>query len=317
MIHVEKHGPVIAIRMARGFLGRPIYWTVAYWVDGLLVDTGPACTAAELTRLLRSVPVDTIVLTHSHEDHIGGLATLVEQRPDAKVYAARQALPILAQPARLRMQLYRRLAWGTPDPVEKAVSLDEVENRIETPGYSFRAVETPGHSRDHISLFEPEQRWLFSGDAYIGGEERAWTPEFDLFGVVSSLRTLATLHPERLFPGSGAVRRTPLPDIHQKIRQLTDLARDVARLEQLGLSVPEMVSYLFTEEPRLYFWTRGHFSAVHLIQACREYNALFMAGDDFDLSSSTRSADDSTRPPSPNPSRKNSPDSSAKNKRDQ
>ena len=315
MIHVEKHGPVIAIRMARGFFGRPIYWTAAYWVDGLLIDTGPACAASELTRLLRSVPVDTVVLTHSHEDHIGGLAALLQQRPDAKVYASPRALPLIAEPDRLRMQMYRRLVWGTPDPVDSAISLDEVENRIETPGYSFRVVETPGHSRDHICLFEPEQRWLFSGDAYIGGDDQAWTPEFDMFGIISSLRTLATLHPERLFPGSGSVRRTPLPDIHQKIRQLTDLAREVAHLEEVGLTMPEMVAYLFQEEPRLYFWTRGHFSAVHLIEACRGYNALFLTDDEVAARPSTHSTgptDSSTT----RPSRKNSPDSSTKNKRD-
>ena len=42
MIHVEQHGPVLAIRMARGFLGRPLAWTTAYWVDGLLIDTRTA-----------------------------------------------------------------------------------------------------------------------------------------------------------------------------------------------------------------------------------------------------------------------------------
>lgn len=315
MIHVEKHGPVIAIRMARGFLGRPIYWTAAYWVDGLLIDTGPACTASELTRLLRPVPVDTIVLTHSHEDHIGGLAAVLEQRPDAKVYASPRALPTVAEPARLRMQLYRRLVWGSPAPMDSAISTDEVENRIETPGYSFRVVETPGHTRDHICLFEPEQRWLFSGDAYIGGEDQAWAPEFDMFGIISSLRTLATLHPERLFPGSGSVRRTPLPDIHQKIRQLTELARNVAQLDRVGLTVPEMVAYLFNEEPRLHFWTRGHFSAVHLVEACRAYNAIFLAPDETSMRPPTRSPD-VTDSPSTSASRKNSPDSSTKNKRD-
>lgn len=304
MIHVEKHGPVIAIRMARGFLGRPVYWAAAYWIDGLLIDTGPTCTASELTRLLRSVPVDTIVLTHSHEDQIGGLAALLEQRPEAKVYASERALPIIADPRRLQLQMYRRLVWGTPASVDSVCSLDEVENRIETGAYSFRVVETPGHSRDHISLFEPEHRWLFSGDTYIGGEDKAWTPESDMFGVISSLRTLATLHPERLFPGSGPVCRTPLPDIHQKIRQLSDLAREVNHLAQVGLTVPEIVSYLFAEEPRIHFWTRGHYSAVHLVEACREYNTLFDSVDETVSNRSRRQAG-SKRSSSADPSRKN------------
>ena len=37
MIHVEQHGPVVAIRMSRSFLGRPFWWTAAYWVDGVLM----------------------------------------------------------------------------------------------------------------------------------------------------------------------------------------------------------------------------------------------------------------------------------------
>ena len=52
MITVEQHGSVTVIRMARAFFGRPLYWTAAYLVDGLLIDTGPLCTASELVRVL-------------------------------------------------------------------------------------------------------------------------------------------------------------------------------------------------------------------------------------------------------------------------
>jgi glyoxylase-like metal-dependent hydrolase (beta-lactamase superfamily II) len=292
MIHVEKHGPVVGIRMARAFLGRPIYWTTAYWVDGLLVDTGPRCTATELVKLLDSVHVDQVVVTHSHEDHTGGLAALIEHYPDVDVYASTPALPILERPSRLHMQLYRRLVWGTPEPVRGVMSLDAVENCIETPSYRFRVIETPGHTRDHISLFEPDHRWLFSGDAYIGGREQAWTPESDMFGIISSLRTLASLRPERLFPS---------------------LAHQVAEMEEMGLTVPDMVSRLFQEEPRLHFWTRGHFSAAHLIEACREYNAIFALGNQGHEPSS--SATDSQMNPSTGPSGSKSSDSSAENRR--
>jgi hypothetical protein len=70
-------------------------------------------------------------------------------------------------------------------------SLDEVADRLCTPRYTLRAVETPGHSRDHVSYFEPSLRWLFCGDAFVGGRDLACTPELNLFAAVSSLRTLA------------------------------------------------------------------------------------------------------------------------------
>lgn len=274
MIDVVQHGGVRAIRMSRGLFGRPIYWTAAYWLDGLLIDTGPACTAAQLARLLSHLPVRQIAITHAHEDHIGGLSLLRRQFPDAMVYASRRAIPLIENPHRLEMQWYRKLLWGEPQAVQGVQPLDNVEDRIATGEYIVRAIETPGHSSDHISYFEPRYRWLFSGDAFIGGRDVAWTPEFDLFGVVSSLRTLASLRPERLFPGSGTVRRTPLPDLYGKISALTHTAQEVSRLDRSGHTTGEIVDLLFEGEPRIKRWSMGHFSAANLVEACRNYNAI-------------------------------------------
>ena len=260
--------------MARALLGRPLYWTAAYWLDGLLIDTGPACTAHELVRVLAKLPVRQIALTHGHEDHIGGLALLHERYPDAPIYAARQTAPLIEDPTLLAMQKYRQLLWGKPKPVTGVRTFDEIDDVLRTPEYTLRVVETPGHTRDHVSFFEPRYRWAFCGDAYIGGRDVAWAPEFDMFAIVSSMRTLASLRPERLFPGSGRVRRTPLPELQGKIGDLIQLANEVLKLETAGCSVPEMVDKLFDGEPRLRLWTMGHFSAANLIDACRGYNAV-------------------------------------------
>lgn len=274
MIDVEQHGSVRAIRLSRALFGRPLYWTAAYYLDGLLIDTGPACTAPQLARLLSGLPVRQIVITHAHEDHIGGLALLRRRFPAAAVYAPRQSIPLIEEPERIQMQWYRRLLWGVPQAVQGVQSLDSIEDRITTGEFTLRAIETPGHSRDHVSYFEPRYRWLFSGDAFIGGRDAAWTPEFDLFGIVSSLRTLASLRPERLFPGSGTVRRTPAPDLHGKISALVQLAQEVHRLETGGCTTAQMVDILFGGEPRMKTWSMGHFSAANLVEACRNYNAI-------------------------------------------
>lgn len=279
MIQVEQHGSVTVIRMARALLGRPLYWTAAYWLDGLLIDTGPACTAHELARVLEKAPVQQIVITHAHEDHIGGLSAVLARFPGAGVYASRQSLPIIENPELIGMQRYRQVVWGKPKPYTGARSLDEVEDAIRTPQFTLRAVETPGHSRDHVSYFEPTYRWLFCGDAFIGGRDIAWAPEFDMFAIVSSLRTLATLRPERLFPGSGTVRRTPLPDLLGKIGDLIQLANEVHRLETEGRNVGEIVEMLFGGEPPIRWWTFGHFSAANLVNACHHYNDLTMPID--------------------------------------
>lgn len=277
MIHVEQHGPVLAIRMARGFLGRPLAWTTAYWVDGLLIDTGPRCAAPELLKILSQVPVNQIVVTHGHEDTIGGLEDVHARFRHAPIFAPYRAINVIQEPTRLRLQLYRRLVWGVPKALKQVRALDDVDNTLRTSAYTFRVIETPGHSRDHISLFEPTQRWLFSGDAFVGGMERSWARESDLFSVIGSLQTLISLRPERLFPSSGEVRRTPRPELAEKIASLQRLSKEVARLDDAGMSVEEIVTCLFKRESPLRLWTNGHFSAANLVEACRSYNALMVA----------------------------------------
>ena len=277
MIHVEQHGPVLAIRMARGFLGRPLAWSTAYWVDGLLIDTGPRCAASELLKVLSQVPVNQIVVTHGHEDNIGGLDDVHFRFQHAPIYAPYRAIGVIQEPTRLQLHLYRRMVWGVPKALKQVRALDDVDNTLRTSLYTFRVVETPGHSRDHISLFEPTQRWLFSGDVFVGGSERSWARDSDLFSVIGSLQTLISLRPERLFPSSGEVRRTPRPELAEKIASLQRLSKEVARLDAAGMSVEEMVTCLFKGESPLRLWTNGHISAANLIEACRSYNALMVA----------------------------------------
>ena len=280
MIHVEQYSQVLAIRMSRSIFGRPFWWTTAYWIDGLLIDTGPRFAARALLHTLRNLPVDQVVITHAHEDQVGGLYAVQQRYPKLKIYAAPRALPTLAEPTRMRLPFYRQVVWGRPQPCQGAISLDSVDNQIRTASYQLRVVETPGHSPDHIALFEPSQRWLFSGDVFVYSQQNAWAAEADLFGVICSLRTLADLRPERLFPSDGRISRTPLPELHGKIGQLLQLTRDVARLDGLGLTKEEIVLRLFRKEPPLYFWTMGYYSASNLIEACRSYNALFTQLDD-------------------------------------
>ena len=280
MIHVEQHGPVMAIRMARGFLGRPLAWTTAYWVDGLLIDTGPRCAAPELLKVLSRVPINQIVVTHGHEDTIGGLEDVHTRFRHAPIYASYRAMQVIQEPTRLRMQLYRRLVWGVPKALKQVRALDDVDNTLRTSAYTFRVIETPGHSLDHVSLFEPNQRWLFSGDAFVGGLERSWARDSDLFSVIGSLQTLMSLRPERLFPSSGEVRRNPRPELAEKIASLQRLSKEVARLEAAGMSVDEVVNNLFKGESSLRLWTGGHFSAANLVEACRSYNTLMVATHD-------------------------------------
>src|SRR5713101_3997214 len=79
MIYPFDYGDVRYFRMARTILGHAFYWTGAYLVDGLLVDSGPPNLARDVRRLVGELEVRQCVTTHHHEDHSGNHALLARE----------------------------------------------------------------------------------------------------------------------------------------------------------------------------------------------------------------------------------------------
>jgi glyoxylase-like metal-dependent hydrolase (beta-lactamase superfamily II) len=263
MLKIEPIGPVIKIKMARALFGRPFYFTTAYWVDGLLIDTGCAYTEAEMMAAIKELPVERVVNTHSHEDHIGANAALQEKR-GAKILAHPLALPVLADPrSNQALQPYRRIFWGYPKPSQG----QPVGETVETEHYRFRVIHTPGHSPDHICLYEPSEGWLFSGDLYIGGHDRALRADYSICAIIDSLKKIALSEISRLFPGSGTVRENPSKDLLEKIDYLEETGRRVQELHQRGLSPCQIAHRIFGPELLIAYITLGHFSGKCLVKS--------------------------------------------------
>jgi len=265
MLQIREHGPVTAFRAARAFFGYGYYFTAAYWVDGLLIDTTCAFTAREMRRALSrdNRPVLQIVNTHSHEDHIGTNG-LLQRAMAPRILAHPLALPILANPRLQPLQLYRRVFWGWPEPSQG----EPIGEWVETPHYRFQVIHTPGHSPDHICLYEPEQGWLFCADAYIGGQDRAARADYDIYAIIASLKKLAALRLTAVFPGSGTVRTSnSAADIQAKVAYLEDLGARVRELHGKGYSVPAIKKRLLGPETNIYYMTLGHFRGRYLVEA--------------------------------------------------
>jgi len=98
VLKITTFDDVTRFDLARTIAGRGRYWTTAYLVDGLLIDTGCAFSAPELAEALAETPLTGIVNTHTHEDHIGGNGLLQRQRDGLKIRAHPLALPVLADP---------------------------------------------------------------------------------------------------------------------------------------------------------------------------------------------------------------------------
>ncbi len=264
MLKITTYNDVTRFDLARTLAGRGRYWTAAYLVDDLMVDTGCAFSAPELAEALSEAPLVGIVNTHSHEDHIGANGWLQRQRDELEIRAHPLALPILADPrGRQPLHPYRRVMWGWPEPSQgKPLSDGEV---IETRHYRFQVVYTPGHSPDHICLYEPEQGWLFSGDLFVGGRDRALRAGYDVWGIISSLKRIAALPATTLFPSSARVRHGPAAELAAKIAYLEKLGQQVLALQRQGRSVNEIVRTLLGGPMLIEVITLGHFSRRRLV----------------------------------------------------
>ena len=266
MLRVTTYGDVTRFDLARTLGGQGRYWTTAYLVDGLLLDTGCAHSAAQLVQALSDTPLIGIVNTHSHEDHIGANGCLQQQRDGLTIRAHPLALPVLADPrSRQPLQLYRRILWGWPQssqgcPVADGQVVDD--NR-----FRFQIVYTPGHSPDHICLYEPDRGWLFSGDLYVGGRDRALRAGYDVWGIIASLKRIAALPITMLFPGSARVRQAPAAELAAKIAYLEDLGERVLALSRRGQSVDDIVRALCGGPMLIEAVKLGHFSRRWLVQS--------------------------------------------------
>ena len=262
MIQIDQIDKVRKFRLARAILGRGYYFTSCYWVDGLMIDTGCSHTVGELVSSLEGLGLHSIVNTHSHEDHIGANAILHEKY-GADILAHPLALPFLADPRKRVLHLYQRVMWGYPTPSSGSA----VGNLIETENFRFEVIHTPGHSEDHICLYERDEGWLFTGDAFIGGRDHALRDDYDIWRIIASLKKIAGLKTALLFPGSGNLRKSPTVEIKKKIEYLEELGDRVLALHSKGRGYRGIYRELFGREKLLTYITLGHFSGKKLIRS--------------------------------------------------
>lgn len=260
MFHPLPHGPLTRLRMAPTFLGRPVREVSAYAFADLLIDTGPPATASRLVAWVRGGPVRRVLLTHHHEDHIGGAAALIEEL-GLPVLGPPGAVPIFAEG--LRMPLYRRLVWGGVPRTFRAEALGDA---VEGEGYRLRVIPTPGHAFSHVCFFEEGRRWLFSGDLFVHERVKLLRRIEDVWQHVDSLRRVLALEPELLICDHAGILDDAQGRLARKIQWWEDLAGRARELRDQGVPVERIARQLLGREELLTYASLGDFSKTNLIR---------------------------------------------------
>lgn len=146
--------------------------------------------------------VTHILLTHSHFDHIGGLAHLKEDT-DAPIYAHEKAVPFIEMGA----QIARR--WGLTMPETPPVDHTIAEgDTIAVGNVSLEVLFTPGHAPGHVCFYLREYDVLFDGDVLFQGSiGRTDLPGGDFTTLMDSIEQKLLPLPDntQLLSGHGPV----------------------------------------------------------------------------------------------------------------
>ncbi len=188
-----------------------LFTTVLY--DGIAVDPGSPKMRRSLARhLFQTEPKMTaVVATHAHEEHIGNLNWL-SRRTGAPIYVSELT-------ARFLMP-FKRLPWVRAviigQPPDLAPPFRTLGDALATAsGRQLQVIATPGHCDDHVVLYDPEERLLLAGDAFMGAYFSTPNPDVDSRKWLVTLERLEALDVEILVEGHGHIHtlRSDIPDV--------------------------------------------------------------------------------------------------------
>lgn len=186
-----------------------LFTTLFY--DGIAVDPGSPKMRGSLARHIRRSPrkVTKIVATHAHEEHVGNLNWLSD-RTGAPIFVAEMTARFLTP--------FKKLPWVRAAIIGQPPNLKEpyylLGDSLETDSGVLQILPAPGHCDDHVVLYDPKEKLLLAGDAFMGSYFATPNPDVDSRKWVESLERLMDLDIEILVEGHGHIHtlRRDIPD---------------------------------------------------------------------------------------------------------
>lgn len=177
-------------------------------------------------------------ITHMHADHAGLIDKVVT--PHSRVYCSKQDGDVIALGQ--NMPFWQHLSdfvsqHGFPsDEQEYAIDTHpgfkycckgfnnftyiKDQDVIEINGYKFFCIETPGHTKGHMCLYEPHKKILISGDHILGSitpNIGLWSNDYNPLDMyIKSLDKIYKLEVEITLPS----HREPIANCRERITEL-------------------------------------------------------------------------------------------------
>ena len=157
----------LSIKPIKSFTDNYI-WMIKKNKDVVVVDPGDAIPVLNFLKE-KNLNLKSILITHKHADHIGGIEDLLSHYPNIKIYGPKNNFNF----------------------IYTVVNNDELL-KIDELNIEFRVIATPGHTLDHVVF--ADQDHLFCGDTLFGcGCGKLFEGSYSQ--MHSSLKTLSKLPP--------------------------------------------------------------------------------------------------------------------------
>ncbi len=143
--------------------------TAVYLIEGgkkCLIDGGTSTEARYIIKDLEKLgafPPDMIIVTHSHWDHTQAIPRMrkkaAKMGKKIEVIASQKAIPLLKDQSWngvFAEAAYKNIEDVTPVNEGDIINLD---------GIRLKVFDVPGHTMDHIALFDEKNKNIFVGDS--------------------------------------------------------------------------------------------------------------------------------------------------------
>ncbi len=235
-------------------LGRPRLTAIHLIVErghAAIVDTGSSHSVPRVLQALERkgvapADVDFVILTHVHLDHAGGAGALMQHLPNARLTVHPRGVRHVIDPSRLVNGTtavygaqYMERVYGEIVPVAEARIAETPHGaQLSLQGRALAFLDTPGHARHHVSIWDARARAVFAGDTFglaytelDDADERYIFPttsptQFDPEAEHRSIDAIVALCPTAVYVTHyGQVR-----DVEKRSRDLHRLIEAHARL---------------------------------------------------------------------------------------